>query len=449
MKITLLPSEKGDCLLIESDGVAILADGGMPGSYAAEVRPFLGRFAAAGGELDLVYVSHVDQDHIAGVLQLLEDMVQWRVHKHKLANNRPSTKPKFDEPPAVERIWHNSFKALVPQNAGEIGTMLAAQANTLSSSGNPAAIKLAAAYSNIANSIPEAIKVSRRIAADQLDIPLNGEFNHLLAMVRGNNSIKLKPGSKLSIRVIGPFEKDLEILRDYWNAWLKDVKNANAVGSLKQWLKINRAGLPAGTLGLSIDDEIGRRAKVTEPNLASLMLLLEETKTGGGITRAIMTGDGHHEDVLAGLEHHGLLADGQGLHVDLLKIQHHGSEHNLDRDFVKRITADHYVFCANGEHENPDLRIIEVLLKSRLGEDDELSRNPEAGQPFTVWLNCSSQYLKKQIEAKEEAGKSTKKLEKSLEHFLLVEEALAEAKADSGGKLKVKTLKANPLVLEI
>ncbi|MBR0957454.1 MBL fold metallo-hydrolase [Bradyrhizobium japonicum] len=449
MKITLLPSEKGDCLLIESEDVAILADGGMPGSYTAEVRPFLGRFAAAGGELDLVYVSHVDQDHIAGVLQLLEDMVQWRVHKHKVAHNRPSTKPKFDEPPAVKRIWHNSFKALVPENAGEIGTMLAARANTLSSSGNPVAMKLAAAYSNIANSIPEAIKVSRRIAADQLDIPLNGEFNNRLAMVRGNNAIKLKPESKLSIRVIGPFKKDLEILRDFWNAWLQDVKNANAVRSLKEWLETNRAGLPAGTLGLSIDDEIGRRAKVTEPNLASLMLLLEETKAGGGVTRAIMTGDGHHEDILAGLKHHGLLPDGKGLHVDLLKIQHHGSEHNLDRDFVKRITADHYVFCANGEHENPDLRIIEVLLKSRLGEDDELSPNPEAGQSFTVWLNCSSQYLKKQIEAKEAAGKSTTKLEKSLKHFELVEKALAEAKAESGGKLKVKTLKANPLVLEI
>jgi hypothetical protein len=449
MKITLLPSEKGDCLLIESGDVAILADGGMPGSYVAEVRPFLGSFAAAGGELDLVYVSHVDQDHIAGVLQLLEDMVQWRVHKHKVANNRRSTTPAFDEPPAVKRIWHNSFKALVPQNAGEIGTMLASRANSLSSSSNPAALKLAAAYRNIANSIPEAIKVSRRIAADQLDIPLNGEFGKLLAMVRGNDAIKLKPGSKLSIRVIGPFEKDLEILRDYWNAWLDDVKNANAVKKLKDWLEKNRAGLPAGTLGLSIDDEIGHRSKVTEPNLASLMLLLEESKPGGGVARAIMTGDGHHDDVLAGLKHHDLLPDGQGLHVDLLKIQHHGSEHNLDRDFVKRITADHYVFCANGEHKNPDLRIIEVLLKSRLGNQDELSPNAEAGQPFTVWLNCSSQYLKKQIEAKEEAGEATKGLEKSLEHFLLVEEALADAKAGSGGRLKVKTLKTEPLELEI
>ena len=89
---------------------------------------------------------------------------------------------------------------------------------------------MAAAYRNIANSIPEAIKVSRRIAADQLNIPLNGEFGNLLAMVRDDtNPIRLKAGSKMSIRVLGQFEKDLEILRDYWNAWLKVAKNANAV----------------------------------------------------------------------------------------------------------------------------------------------------------------------------------------------------------------------------
>src|SRR5262245_59691674 len=106
MKMTMLPSEKGDCLLIEAGGVAILADGGMPASYAEDVRPFLADWAAAGGEIDLVYVSHVDQDHIGGVLQLLEDMVQWRVHKHKLAKGQATTKPKFGEPPAVNRIWH-------------------------------------------------------------------------------------------------------------------------------------------------------------------------------------------------------------------------------------------------------------------------------------------------------------------------------------------------------
>ena len=43
MKLTLLPSEKGDCLLLESpDKTAILIDGGMPDSYADYVRDFLG-----------------------------------------------------------------------------------------------------------------------------------------------------------------------------------------------------------------------------------------------------------------------------------------------------------------------------------------------------------------------------------------------------------------------
>ncbi|TIU98165.1 MAG: MBL fold metallo-hydrolase, partial [Mesorhizobium sp.] len=122
MKITLLPSDKGDCLLIEAGSVTILADGGMPGSYASEVRGYLGKWAEdTGKQLDLVYVSHVDQDHIAGVLQLLEDTVQWRVFDHKHANGQSSGKPPFRRPPRVKRIWHNAFKLMVDESEA-IGT---------------------------------------------------------------------------------------------------------------------------------------------------------------------------------------------------------------------------------------------------------------------------------------------------------------------------------------
>jgi hypothetical protein len=56
-------------------------------------------------------------------------------------------------------------------------------------------------------------------------------------------------------------------------------------------------------------------------------------------------------------------------------------------------------------------------------------------------INCSNGFSRK--------GKSTKQLEKSLEHYLLVEEAPADAKAGSGGKLNVETLKTSPLELNI
>ena len=449
MKITLLPSEKGDCLLIEAGAVSILADGGMPGSYAAEVRGFLGKWAeATGKDLDLVYVSHVDQDHIAGVLQLLEDTVQWRVFDHKHANGQPATKPPFKKPPKVKRIWHNAFKTMVDESEA-IGTMLAARANTLSSSANLSLLRLADAFRSVANSIPEAIKVSRRIAADQLNIPLNGEFGNLLAMVRGQEVISLDPASPLGIRVIGPSQKDLEILRKYWKNWLANPDNAGSVDKLEAWLEDNEGPIPPG-FGVSIDDELGHRKSVTEPNLASLMLLLEEPKAGGGTTRVIMTGDGHCDDVLAGLTQHGQLADGSGIHVDVLKVPHHGSEHNLNRAFAKRITADHYLICANGEHENPDLRVLEVLLDSRLGPPDKLSPNPEAGQPFTIWLNCSTDYLEKQQAAYiAKKGEASDKLTKCIAQFTAIEQQLATAKQQSHGRLKLKYLKASPLELEV
>ena len=33
------------------------------------------------------------------------------------------------------------------------------------------------------------------------------------------------------------------------------------------------------------------------------------------------------------------------IHVDVLKVQHHGATANVDDAFVRAVTADHYVFC--------------------------------------------------------------------------------------------------------
>ena len=86
MRIRIFQSDKGDCLLLTSaSGANMLVDGGMADAFTTHVQPFLGNLAAAGEELDLVYVSHIDQDHIAGVLTLLDNIMTWRVHKYRKA----------------------------------------------------------------------------------------------------------------------------------------------------------------------------------------------------------------------------------------------------------------------------------------------------------------------------------------------------------------------------
>lgn len=85
MKLTVFQSDKGDCLLVSSDAgretFNMLVDGGMSDSYTWHVSPTLNEMREQRGEhLDLVCVSHIDQDHISGVLQLFDDILRWRVY---------------------------------------------------------------------------------------------------------------------------------------------------------------------------------------------------------------------------------------------------------------------------------------------------------------------------------------------------------------------------------
>ena len=70
MELTLFPASKGDCLLLRSSrGTSILIDGGMKASFRDEVAPHLGSLVS---DLDLVCVSHIDNDHVNGIVAMFE-----------------------------------------------------------------------------------------------------------------------------------------------------------------------------------------------------------------------------------------------------------------------------------------------------------------------------------------------------------------------------------------
>jgi beta-lactamase superfamily II metal-dependent hydrolase len=379
VKLTVFQSDKGDCLLLTgAGGERVLVDGGMSASYAQHVAPALGALRAQGHALDLVYVSHIDEDHIAGVLQLMDDLVAWRVHDFQVANGNPTHKaPKAPRPPEVKAIWNNAFHDQVGRNSGKIEDMLAASAAVLSGTEDEALKDVAQRHQDLANSIPEALQLSHRIADGQLGIPLNGPFGNRLAMVRPAAG-PVAVGA-LQLFVLAPFEADLKKLRAEWNKWLK--ANGEVVQTIRRKAREDQDLLGNEVVRLMARlvaeaKVLGNRKKVTAPNLASLMLLAEEQ----GKT-VLLTGDGHRDDILKGLAHQQKL-DAQGrLHVDVLKVQHHGSEHNIDEAFCRAVTADDYVFCGNGAHLNPDLDVVETLVTARLAVDP---------RPFKLWFNSSS-----------------------------------------------------------
>jgi beta-lactamase superfamily II metal-dependent hydrolase len=395
MKIRVFQADKGDCLLIASSSGKnrILVDGGMTSSYIKHVAPLLAKLDGGKPKIDVAYVSHIDDDHIAGVLQLMNDLVDWRVFdfqtKKKKAGDKPPKKPKNPRPPEVGKIWHNAFHELLKDNAGEIGDMLAASAAVLATTHQPMSKEIFEQHSELALSKKQALQLARRTGPDQLSIPVNPEFDHKLMLVKPSQP-NLKVGT-MQFKIIGPAPADLDKLRHEWNEWLR--QNKEALADIRRKAKededrlkseVDRLLAPFTTQAngfvdfqIALAKKLGDRTEVTTPNLASLMFFVQE-----GNQTILLTGDGHADDALKGLKQRNLLDANGKLHVDVLKVPHHGSEHNMTPAFAQHVTADDYIFCGNGFSTNPETEVIDLLVKERM--------RAFPSRPFTLWFNSTS-----------------------------------------------------------
>lgn len=82
--------------------------------------------------------------------------------------------------------------------------------------------------------------------------------------------------------------------------------------------------------------------------------------------KILLTGDARDDHIIDGLRNTGLAPNGK-LHVDILKVQHHGSDRNATRRFFDAITADTYVICGDGSRQygsNPDTKTLNWIVDS-------------------------------------------------------------------------------------
>jgi hypothetical protein len=394
MKLHIFQSDMGDCLLLESaDKKRILCDGGMSTSMRKHVRAELAKLRAKNQAIDYVYVSHIDNDHITGVLQLLEDELEWRIfdHHQKNGGHRGLKKPSVPRPPRIGGLWHNAFRDQIgTRRSDDIATALTAASPVLLGTGIAEFAVRGRDMEDIATAIPEAIKVSRLASPELLDIPVN----HLPGAAAPERLIYLRDaprsfmvGATMTLTIVGPTKKELDDLKKGWKNWLhghqEDVAKIRA--QLQRRIDAFGNGAPANPFDLSDWNGIPDFEGVTAPNVASLMFMAEE----GGKT-LLLTGDSQQKIILRGLEQAGFLPDGH-LHVDVLKVQHHASEHNVDEEFCRKVSADKYVFCGNGSHGNPEPEVLEQIFESRLGPAPKRALAPKAkDRPFEFWFSTTS-----------------------------------------------------------
>lgn len=72
--VHFLPAKAGDCFVLEFDNKdCMLIDCGYVSTYKKELKPLLLQLRAKGCRLILLLITHIDQDHISGAIQFLQE----------------------------------------------------------------------------------------------------------------------------------------------------------------------------------------------------------------------------------------------------------------------------------------------------------------------------------------------------------------------------------------
>jgi hypothetical protein len=243
--------------------------------------------------------------------------------------------------------------------------------------------------------------------------------------------VKFRVGS-MRFTLIGPGHDELTRLKQGWNTWLRtnETKVLELRRELQRRVEAFSDGVEPEPFDLRGWNGIPDVKGVTAPNVASLMFMVEE-----GGRRLLLTGDGQQDVILEGLRRTAFLGD-EGLHVDVLKVQHHGSENNLDENFARQVSARHYVFCGNGLHGNPDSRVIDRVFASRCGSPDVRTLAAAAeGETFHFWFSTTA--------AAQEAGTERRRVLEALEA------QCARLRDESEGRLELHYNEAASVPLSI
>jgi beta-lactamase superfamily II metal-dependent hydrolase len=312
-RLHVVQAEFGDCLLLEygTDGKPrfTLIDGGPSSNFADNLEPVLRKIASKTTALDLTVLSHVDNDHIIGLVDYFAELQ---------AGTAGLPRPK--------ELWHNSWgRAIDPD--GTVGPRLKALMTASRTAAMPNAA-MATLGIDEGNAL--------RTKATLLNVPINKSVPNvdLITVDDVKNPIAF---GNLKLRVVGPTRANLEKLRKEWMSWLDkhedDVAGDNAM--------------------------VMANSDQSVPNLSSIALIAE----AHGKT-ILLTGDGRSDHLLDGLQMAGRL-DAQGrCHVDILKLAHHGSDRDVNKEFFERVSADTYVVSANGRYGNPDFDTLAWVVEA-------------------------------------------------------------------------------------
>ncbi len=327
LSIEMLPAREGDALWVTWGEHSMLIDGGR----AATAPALKDKLDALEQPLELLVTSHVDRDHIEGLLKLTEGagfQMQCR------------------------EIWYNCFDHLEGKRVYV-----------------PANYETAPEYEHLGARQGE--EWADRILAGNWR--WNRRFDGKAVEVGEDNIHVLNGGARIVL-----LSPDREKLEDLISKWKRECR---------------KAGMSPGTetpdppegwerLGFNIDNaaEEPFEDDHSPANGSSIAFLLEVDERC-----VLLAGDAHVDRLIAGLDDY-MGDSAERLKLDAFKLPHHGSSHNVSKELLQRIDCDHYLVSTNGSYFDHPTGVAIARIVKYGGDNVNLHfnyRSPET----EVWDN--------------------------------------------------------------
>lgn len=330
MIVTMNQAGNGDCILIESEGSKILVDGGTAASFN-DWKSVVSKIT----NLDCLFITHIDNDHVNGVLKLIES----------------------EDRIGIDNVIFNGAKQILEldyDNRSDDDYVYEALAIDFSPDSDE---EVEIGYS-------EATSLSYLLEEKNYQI---NEINKGKAIHTDSYSGSIKMGV-FEIEFVGPTRKALAKLR---RAWF-DILSERGL-KRKVVTKIHSKAFEQYVNGLALEhendvnisnDQSSSIKKLSEIKYQADKSLANETSLSF-IVRSngksiLMLGDAHMETVIEWLDKHEIPI----LNVDAVKVAHHGSNRNISKELIERLNCKKYFISTNGKRFfHPDVDVIAKIAR--------------------------------------------------------------------------------------
>lgn len=328
--IEMLGACHGDALLVQygKDRIRrLLIDGGPLHAFPA-LQKRLDALPAGDQRVELLVITHVDTDHVEGIIRLL-------------------AMPEAKWPIAPEEIWFNGWRHLEEARnlGGREGELVSA--------------------------------LIHKRAGDRW----NTRFGGHAVRVQSLPDDRVDLEGDMVLKMLSPDAEALESLLEDWRESAEDweIEPGNLEAAWAQLVDESKFH-PGSELTLGPEDLTAKLRKLlkgkdnSKANGSSIAFIGE---FGG--KSCMFLGDARMQVVCASLKRLGATKN-VPLQLDAVKMSHHGSKNNITPEFFELVDAQHYLISTNGDRfKHPDHDAIEAVIQGS-------RRKP------TLWFNYRSQF---------------------------------------------------------